>query len=67
MLALGGGHLLRVLREYAGYFNQHRPHQGMRQQVPDAPAGGTPQREWGGNVRAIPVLGGLHRAYQRAA
>ena len=67
VLVLGEGHLRRVLREYAGYFNQHRPHQGRQQQVPDAPAGGTPLPDRSGRVGAIPVLGGLHHAYQRAA
>ena len=67
MLVLGERHLRRVLREYAGYFNRHRPHQGRRQQVPDEPEGSTPQPDRSGRVWAIPVLGGLHRAYQRAA
>jgi len=67
LLVLGEGHLRRVLREYADYSNQHRPHQGLRQSVPDAPAGGTPQAERHGRIGAIPVLGGLHHAYRRAA
>ena len=67
LLVLSTGHRRRVLREYAGYFNQHRPHQGLRQSVPDAPAGGTAQAERHGSIGAIPVLGGLHHAYQRAA
>jgi len=67
VLVLGEAHLRRVLREYAGSFNQHRPHQGLRQAVPDTPAGGTPQAERHGRIGARPVLGGLHHAYQRAA
>ncbi len=67
VLVLDEGHLRRVLREYAGYFNQHRPHQGRQQQVPVAPAAGTPQPDRSGRVGAIPILGGLHHAYQRAA
>jgi len=67
VLVLGEAHLRRVLREYAGSFNQHRPHQGLRQAVPDTPAGGTPQAERHGRIVARPVLSGLHHAYQRAA
>ena len=67
ILVLGEAHLRRVLREYVAYFNQDRPHQGLRQHIPgDATA--SPVRAGGaGNVRAFPVLGGLHHAYQRAA
>jgi len=67
VLVLGEAHLRRVLREYVAYFNQDRPHQGLRQHIlsdaaaPPVHAGGV------GNVRAFPVLGGLHHAYQRAA
>ncbi len=43
LLVLSAGHLRRVLREYTGYFNRHRPHQSLHQHVPHAPAGGTPQ------------------------
>src|SRR3954447_1951085 len=67
VLVLGGGHLRRVLREYARYFNRHRPHQRRQHQVPDSRVGGTPQPDGSGRVGAIPVLGGLHHAYQRAA
>jgi putative transposase len=67
VVVLGEAHLRRVLREYMAYCNQDRPYQGIRQRIPgDAaappvPAGGV------GNVRAFPVLGGLHHAYRRAA
>jgi len=67
VLVLGEARLRRVLREYAGYLNQHRPHQGRQQQIPDAPAGGTPLPDRSGRVGATPVLGGRHHAYQRAA
>jgi len=66
VLVLGEGHLRRVLREYAAYFNSARPHQGIGQAIPDAPRSAlssspvTP-------IVAIPVLGGLHHDYRRAA
>jgi putative transposase len=35
VLILHGKHLKRVTREYTNYFNQERPHQGIRQQIPN--------------------------------
>jgi len=67
LLIVSEGHLRRVLREYAGYCNHHRPHQALRQQVPDTPTGGTRPVEECDRSCAIPVLGGLHHVYQRAA
>ena len=65
LLVLGERHLARVLREYAAYFNRARPHQGIGQAVPE-PAGAE-QGSHAGPIRAMPVLGGLHHTYQRAA
>jgi len=67
VLVLSERHLRRMLREYADFFNRTRPHQSLHQRSPDAPAGGPSQRERLGPVHAIPVLGGLHHDYQRAA
>ena len=64
-LVLGERHLTRVLREYAAYFNRARPHQGLGQATPEPPATATVSRA--GPICAVPVLGGLHHAYQRAA
>ncbi len=65
LIVLGERHLARVLREYVAYFNRVRPHQGLGQRLPE------PASEEGvrhkGPIRALPVLGGLHHAYQRAA
>ena len=66
LLVLGEGHLRRVLREYVAYFNRARPHQGLQQRVPDAHEACVPRPGTGGRVRAIPILGGLHHAYERA-
>jgi transposase InsO family protein len=64
LLILGAAHLMRILSEYANYFNAARPHQGLQQRVPVPP----PKPVSGeGPVRAIPVLGGLHHNYERAA
>ncbi len=67
VLVLDEAHLRRVLREYAAYFNAARPHQGLRQRVPDTAAAGTIRPAGRGPVRAVPVLGGLHHTYRRAA
>jgi putative transposase len=67
VLVLGEAHLRRVLREYAEYFNRARPHQGLGQRIPVAPEAGPALTAAGGRVLAIPVLGGLHHTYARAA
>jgi putative transposase len=67
LLVLGESPLRRVLREYARYFNDDRPHQGIAQQIPAASREGPTPVATGGSVQAIPILGGLHHAYTRAA
>ena len=65
LLVLGERHLARALREYATYFNRERPHQGLDQATPVSPPAALQNRA--GPVRGIPILGGLHHAYHRAA
>ncbi len=64
---LGETRLRRVLRDYVQDFHHDRPHQGPAQQSPAAPEEGTAPVVRGGGVRGIPVLGGLHHPYARAA
>jgi transposase InsO family protein len=64
VLVLGEAHLRRIVAAYVTYFNSARPHQGLQQRIPVAPTAGTPCT---GPVHAIPVLGGLHHTYHRAA
>jgi transposase InsO family protein len=52
VLILGDRQLERILKEYSGYFNRERPHQGLGQAL---------------QVRSEPILGGLHHVYHRAA
>ncbi len=65
VLILSERHLHRVLREYVAYFNRARPHQGLGQTMPEP----SPRDEGppAGPIRAVPVLGGLHHTYERAA
>jgi transposase InsO family protein len=69
VLILHERHLERVLRAYAAYFNHARPHQGIGQRIPEARQGALAPsaHEVGGEITAIPVLGGLHHEYRRAA
>jgi putative transposase len=67
VIILSERHLRRLVREYVDYFNHARPHQGI-DRIPDPPgadrndASQTDQR-----VISVPVLGGLHHDYRRAA
>ena len=67
IMILGEAHVRRVLREYARYFNRDRPHQGLAQRLPEAREVETSRGRQRGTVGAVPILGGLHHAYTRAA
>jgi putative transposase len=67
VLVLGEAHMRRTLREHARYFNGDRPHQSLAHRVPEAAWTEAPRGEQRGRVRAVLILGGLHRAYTRAA
>ncbi|MFL7791583.1 MAG: integrase core domain-containing protein [Anaerolineae bacterium] len=62
LVLLSERHLYRVTKEYVGYFNGIRPHQGIEQRIPCGPAysDGLPV---GGKVISRPVPGGLHHGY----
>ena len=59
--------LLRVARAYVAYFNQARPHQGLRQRIPCSTNEDIPTGSSSGKVIAFPVLNGLHHDYRLAA
>jgi len=59
--------LQRLLKGYVLYFNQARPHQGLGQQIPEPPVLSASSPDQLGQVLSVPVLGGLHYDYQRAA
>ncbi len=65
MLIYGEGHLLTVLRTYAGHYSRHRPHRSWRQLPPDCDESDVEPR--GAPVRRRKVLGGVINEYYRAA
>ncbi len=67
LLVLGEAHLRRVLQEYVAYFNRARPHQGIGQAIPAGASPVEPQGVGTGRIVALPILGGLHHDYRRAA
>ena len=67
LLILHGMQLQRVLNAYVRSFNRARPHQGIKQQIPEPNAGSMPSSHACGKVISFPVLGGLHRDDRRSA
>ncbi len=71
LLILTEGQLYRVIQVYpersrrrqVAYFNRRRPHQGLRQRIPD----GAKHEERRGKIISFPVIGGLHHDDRRAA
>jgi phytoene dehydrogenase-like protein len=63
VIVLNQAHLERLLREFIGnYYHPARPHQGLAGATP------IPQASPGnGELISVPVLGGLHHRYYRAA
>jgi putative transposase len=62
LIVLNERHLRAVLAEFVAYYNAARPHRTLDLETP-LPA----LRLRQGPIRAIPVLGGLHHMYERAA
>jgi putative transposase len=70
MLILHRRQLHRIVHEYIEYFNGARPHQGIRQQIPnrfiDQIDSSWPISQPSGRIISAPILGGLHHSYERA-
>ncbi len=64
-LILHSRHLTRVVKEYASYFNQERPHQGIAQRIPNF--FDQPKECSKGRITSKAILGGLHHGYSRVA
>ena len=60
VIVMGEGHLRRLLRDYADYYNDYRTHLGSNK---DTPLGRSVQHR--GRITSMPKLGGLHHAYVR--
>ena len=64
VIVLGRRHLLRLLNEYVGYYNESRTHLSLGK---DSPSGREVQGPELGEVVAFPQVGGLHHRYERCA
>jgi len=60
IIAVGEGHLRRVLRSYALYYNASRTHRSLNK---DAPIHRVIESV--GAIASLPILGGLHHRYCR--
>ena len=67
VLVLHEKQLHRVLRAYVAYFNRARPHQGIRQQVPEREVTCVPSAQVDDRIISVPVLSGLHHEYRKVA
>jgi len=62
IVIINEAHLRAVLTEFGRFYNDERPHRTLSLETP------TPEvRARAGPIRSRPVLGGLHRVYERAA
>jgi len=66
ILILGERQLYEIIKEYVGFFNEARPHQGIEQRIP-VETGSELTRVSQGKIISFPVLGGMHHDYRRAA
>jgi transposase InsO family protein len=60
LVVLSEAHLRRILKSYADYYNEVRPHRSLNK---DAPAFRAVQRA--GSIASYAILGGLHHHYLR--
>ena len=65
IIVLNEKHLRSVLKEYKQYYNSIQPHLSLKRNSP-IPRKAESCKE-GGAVMSIPILGGLHHFYSRAA
>jgi hypothetical protein len=65
MIVLNELHLMKILRAYFAYYHESRTHLSLDKHAPTQREVEPPER--GGQVIAIPHVGGLHHRYTRAA
>jgi putative transposase len=59
--------LYRVLQASVQYFNRDRPHQGIKQHIPEQYGELSPPDPGCSKILSFPVMGGLHHNYRRSA
>jgi transposase InsO family protein len=64
VIVLGERHLMRLLSSFFAYYHEARCHQSLDGNAPEPRAVEPPER---GAVVSIPMVGGLHHVYRRAA
>jgi transposase InsO family protein len=65
LIVVNEAHLRALLGEFAAYYNVERPHRTVRLDPPVPPHRGVASGAT--RIRGRPVLGGLHRVYERVA
>jgi transposase InsO family protein len=58
------GQLFRIITAYVDYYNNYRPHQGLKGGIPNSPP---QQNQNTGPIKQKPLLFGLHNHYYREA
>ena len=64
LIVLNEAHLQRILAEYFEYYHQARVHLSLDRNAPNPRAVEPPSQ---GRVVSLPMVGGLHHRYKRAA
>ena len=64
MIVFNEAHLRRILTDYLAYYHESRTHLSLDRNAPTPREVETPER---GEVVSIPIVGGLHHRYTRAA
>ncbi len=67
ILIVSTAHLRHIRSEYVRYFNRSRPHQGIKQRIPEPEVSLGAAGSTTGKVLTFPVLGGLHHDYRSVA
>jgi transposase InsO family protein len=64
VIVLSEAHLRRILKEYFHYYYNFRPHLSLEKNSPVPRELESPPK---GKLIAVPLVGGLHHCYRRAA
>jgi putative transposase len=67
LLIASENQLHHILLAYLEYFKRARPHQGIRQRVPEREVTCVPSAQPDERIISVSVLGGLHHDYRRVA